>query len=119
MHLVEAHLQQPRQHHLGVVQVVELAVEGGGGEGDGVPVPFHLRQVVGDRPLCVMGTDPDALPAVDAPLLQDAGLAVPDPDGLGGAPLDAGDASPAGVRIQGDRMDIFFHSNTPNRRQRA
>ena len=36
--LVEAHLQQPRQHHLGVVQVVELAVQGGGGQGDGVPV---------------------------------------------------------------------------------
>ena len=99
VNLVKAHLQQPRQHHLGIVQVVKLAVKGGGRQGYFEPEAVPFLQMIRDRPLGVVGTDADALAAVDAALLQDAGLAPPDPDGLGGAPFDAGNTALAGVGI--------------------
>ena len=58
----------------------------------------------------MVGTDPDTLSAVNAPLGDDMGLSIPNPDRLGGTPLDAVDAAFAGVGIQGHRMKSVSHS---------
>ena len=66
---------------------------------------------IADGPLGVVGTDADALAAIDAALAQDAGLAIPDPDGLSGAALDAGDAAVAQILIErnGVKIGLVFH----------
>ena len=57
----------------------------------------------------MVGTDPDALAAVNAEFLIDTGLFAPHADSLCGAPLDAGDAAPAQGRIQPYGMIKFVH----------
>ena len=53
--------------------------------------------------------DTDTFPTVDAPVGQDLCLAVPHPDCLGRAALDAVDAAVAQVPIQGHRMEKLAH----------
>ena len=46
----------------------------------------------------------DALAAVDAPLIEDGGLAAADPHGLSRAVFDAGGTAPTALILQDDRV---------------
>lgn len=92
--LVKADLQQAVEHNIHAVQVLELPIQGGLRQGHAVLVLLQNVQTVAHRLDGLVGTDADTASAVDAPVGQNGGLAAADPDGLGGAALDAGGAAP-------------------------
>ncbi len=87
VHLVKAHFLQACQYIVDVVQVVELAIQGGGGQSNGIPEFAQSLHVGKPGPFGVVGTYANALPTVDAPLCGDKSLALPYADGLGRAAL--------------------------------
>ena len=100
VHLVKADLQQGVKHDVNVVQIVELPIEGRLRQGNAIFIPGQHIQTVAHRLDSLVGTDPDALAAVDAAVGQDGGLAAPDANGLGGAAFDAGGTAPAAAAVQ-------------------
>ena len=66
---------------------LELAVQAGRGQGDGVGEAVDRAQIVRHGHLGMVFADADALAAVDAPFINDVRPAVAHADGLGGAVL--------------------------------
>ena len=112
-HLIEPHFQQPGQHDIDVVEMVELAIEGRGGD---CHLPLEIFQHGQGIVPClfgVVGADPHTFAAVDAPFRDDLGFAAPHPDGLGRAAFDAVGAANAFVFVQRDRMKEPVHEISP------
>src|SRR5699024_7405097 len=83
---------------------------GGGRQGHGVVVVFQGVDGVPPQLFGVVAAGAHALAAVDAELADDAGLAVPHPDGVGGAALDAVGAALTQAVVQIDGVKELFHS---------
>ena len=111
--LVKADLQQAVEHNIHAVQVLELPIQGGLRQGHAVLVLLQNVQTVAHRLDGLVGTDADTASAVDAPVGQNGGLAAADPDGLGGAALDAGGAAPAALQLQDHRMSHGHGAASP------
>ena len=109
--LLEADLQQAVEHDVDVVQMLELPVEGRVGQGHPVFVLLQLVQAVADGFDRLVRAHLDALAAVDAPLIEDGGLAAADPHGLSRAVFDAGGTAPTALILQDDR--VLHHKSSP------
>jgi hypothetical protein len=94
----EASLQDPVRVNISA----KLAQEGRRDQSYVITKPGALLQAVGDRNLGLIGTDTDALAAVNTPLLEDVGPSLPHPDGLRRAALDAVGASLTLLAVEGD-----------------
>ena len=111
VNLIEADALQGQNDAAGVIQVLDLGKEHRRRQRYFVLKAIQCLHGIADSPLGVVGTDADALAAIDAALAQDAGLAIPNPDGLSGAALDAGDAAVAQILIErnGVKIGLVFH----------
>ena len=103
-HVVKADGQQAVEHDIDIVQVVELPVKGGVGDGDVILEAFQHIEIAAGGLHRLVGAHLDAGAAVDAAVGQDGGLAAAHPDGFCGAALDAGGAAPAFFQVEGDRV---------------
>ena len=101
------------EHNIHAVQVLELPIQGGLRQGHAVLVLLQNVQTVAHRLDGLVGTDADTASAVDAPVGQNGGLAAANPDGLGGAALDAGGAAPAALQLQDHRMSHGHGAASP------
>ena len=99
-HIVEADLFQRRQHRLHALQVAELPVQRGRGQGDGITEGLDGIKFIGHGHLGVIIADADALAAVNAALGDDMRTAVAHADGLGRAVHQAVGAALAAAFIQ-------------------
>ena len=108
INFVKAHPFQSAQHLGNTLQVAELAVQAGRGQRDFVFELGDGTQRICHRDLRVVGTDADALAAVDTALVNDMRPAAPHPDRFRRAALQAVCASPALLAFQAHRMKSFF-----------
>ena len=109
-HLVKADLQQGIEDNVDIVQIMKLPVESGLGQGHAVLKPGEDIQLIAHGFDGLVGTDADALTAVDTPVGQNGGLAATDTDGFGGTALDAGGTAAAASAVQYHGMP---HSHVP------
>ena len=111
VNLIEADALQGQNDAAGVVQMLDLGEEHRCGQRYLILEAIQCLHGIADSPLGVVGADADALAAIDAALAQDAGLAIPNPNGLGRAALDAGDAAVAQILIErnGVKIGLVFH----------
>ena len=110
--IIKSEVNKRRQQDIHIIQIIKLAVQGRSRKGHRVFVLLHHIHLIIGSMLGVMGTDPDALTAVNTELVIDAGLTAPHAYGLCGAALDAVDASLAQGLIQPHRMIKFIHIKT-------
>ena len=110
-HLLKADGLQGVQHGGDAFQPLELAVQGGRGNGDRVGEAADGAQIVGDGDFGVVFADADAFTAVDAAFVNDVRPAPAHADGLRGAVLQAVGAALAAGFIQSNGMIpiVLFH----------
>ena len=111
VNLIEADALQGQNDAAGVIQMLDLGKEHRRRQRYLILEAIQCLHGIADSPLGVVGADADAFAAIDAALAQDAGLAIPNPDGLSGAALDAGDAAVAQILIErnGVKIGLVFH----------
>ena len=111
-HIIEAQPFQAAEYDVNIVEMIELAVKSGSGQGHGILKIFQHGQGIVIRLFGMVRADADAFAAVDAAFRDDLRFAAPHPDGLGGAALDAVGASHTFVPVQRDGMKESVHWDT-------